>query len=77
MPISDDNDTRAMLELHSGVNLIEICMEKNTVSHQTHEEFTRMLNLDNESTDFMSPMHNTYEIVNLFLVLTFLILLRV
>ena len=59
VPISDDDDTRAILELHPGVNSIEIYMEKDNVSYQMHREFTHMLDLDNESTCFMSSMHNT------------------
>ena len=57
--ISDDDDIRAILELYSGINLIKLYMEKNTVRHRMHEKFTRMLDLDNESTSFMSSMHNT------------------
>ena len=59
MPITDDEDTRAMLALHPSVNLIEIYVKKSSMSHQTHGEFTRMLDLDNESTCFLSLVHNT------------------
>ena len=59
MPITDDDDTRAMFELHPFVNSIEIYVEKKDASHQMHGEFTRVLDLDNESTGFMSPIHNT------------------
>ena len=52
--ISDDDDTWAMLELYSIVNSIELYVEKDTLSLWVHGEFTHMLNLDNESTSFMS-----------------------
>ena len=48
-----------MLALHSGVNSIEIYVEKSSVSHQTYGEFTRMLDLENESMGFLSLVHNT------------------
>jgi len=32
--MSDNNDTRAMIELYLVVNLIELYVEKDTVSHQ-------------------------------------------
>ena len=58
MPMSDDDDTRTILELHPGANSIEINVEKDSVIHQMHGKFTYMLDLDNESTCFMSPVHN-------------------
>jgi len=36
MRISDDDGTQAMLELHSGVNSIELYMKKDTLSHRIH-----------------------------------------
>jgi len=59
MLITDDDDTRAMLELHPFVNSVEIYVEKKDVSYRMYGEFTCMLDLDNESTRFMSPVHNT------------------
>ena len=48
--ISDNDDTRTILELHHGMNLIEIYVEKDSVSHRMHGEYTFMLDLVNEST---------------------------
>ena len=57
-----DDDTQAMLELYAIVNLIKLYVKKDTPSHRMHEghrEFTRILDLNNDSTGFMSPVHNT------------------
>ena len=48
--IADDEDTRAMFQLYPSVNTIELYMEK------VQGEFSCMLDLDNESTGFMSPV---------------------
>jgi len=48
-----------MLELHPFVYLVEKYVEKEDMSHRIHREFTRMLDLDNESMGFMPPVHNT------------------
>ena len=48
-----------MLELCSSVNIIELYVEKEFVSYQLPKvlgEFSRMLDLDNESTSFMLPV---------------------
>ena len=57
--IADDDYTSAIIELHPFVNSVEIYVEKEDVSHRIPEKFTRMLDLDNESTGFISPVHNT------------------
>ena len=59
--ISDDEDTCVMLELFPIVNTIELYVDKDIVSHQMHEDYgesAHMLNLNNESTGFMSQVHN-------------------
>ena len=61
MEISDDDDTRAMLEISTVEHTIEFYAEKDTMSHrlpESHEKFTRMLDMDNESTSFMPSVHN-------------------
>jgi len=55
--ISNDDNTRAMFELYLVINIIELYMEKDSGSHQlpeSHEKLSRILDLDNESTGFMS-----------------------
>ena len=59
--ISDNDDTYAMLEMSKVEHTIKLYVEKDTVSHRLpegHGEFTCMLDLDNESTDFISLVHN-------------------
>jgi len=54
--ISDDDDCHAMLELYSPEHNIELYVKKCTMIHrepEDHGQFTRMLDLDNESTGFM------------------------
>jgi len=61
MKILNDDDTYAMLELYTVINIIELYMEKDFVSHQLpegHEKFSRMLDLDNESNEFISPVQH-------------------
>ena len=60
--ISDDDGCHAMFELFSAEHNIELYVKKDNVIHrkpQGHGQFTHMLNLDNESTGFMSPVYNT------------------
>ena len=49
--ILDDDDARALLELYIVINITELYVEKDYVSHQlteSHEEFSHMLDLNNE-----------------------------
>ena len=48
--ITDDEDTRVMLQLYPTENTIELYVEK------VQGEFSHMLVLDNELTRFMSPV---------------------
>ena len=60
--ISDDDDCHAMLELCSSDHSIELYVEKDIAFHlepEDHGHFTSMLDLDNESTGFMSLVYNT------------------
>ena len=60
--ISDDDDCHAMLELCSSEHNIELYVKKDNVFHpepENHGQFTRMLDLDNESTGFISSVYNT------------------
>ena len=60
--ISDDDDCHAMLELCSSDHNIELYVKKDNVFHpepENHGQFTRMLDLDNESTGFISSVYNT------------------
>ena len=55
--IADDEDTLVMLQLYLSVNTIELYAGKVFVSHhfpKIQGEFSRMLDLDNQSTGFMS-----------------------
>ena len=59
MKISDNEDTHVMLEMYSSVNIVVLYMEKDYVSHQllkAHEEFSRMLELNNKSMGFLSSV---------------------
>jgi len=60
--ISDDDGCHAMLELYSSEHNIELYVKKDIVIHrepEDHGQFTHMLDLDNESTCFMSSVYNT------------------
>jgi len=60
--ISDDDDYHAILELCSAEYNIELYVKKDIMIHRKSEgyrQFTRMLDLDNESTGFRSPVYNT------------------
>jgi len=60
--ISDDDDCHAMLELCSSEHSIELSVKKDIVIHRApkdHGQFTCILDLDNESTGFMSPVYNS------------------
>ena len=63
MRISDDDDCRAILELYAREeHTIELYVEKDILIHREpegHGQLTRMLDLDNESTGFISLIHNT------------------
>jgi len=59
--ISDDDDIHVILELYRVTNIIELYVKKDFVSHLLPEgygEFSRMLDLDNESTSFMSSVQH-------------------
>jgi len=71
--ISDDDDCHAMLELCSSKHSIKLYVKKDIVIHQEpedHGQFTRMLDLDNESTSFMPLIYNTQVFVNFIIVYT-------
>jgi len=57
--ILNDDVIRAMLELYPIIDTIELYAKKDSMSHKLPEgrgEFSCMLNLDDESTWFMSPV---------------------
>jgi len=55
--VNDDENVGVFLNSFSDIKTVELCVKKNYVSYQLlegHREFSYMLDLDNESTGFMS-----------------------
>ena len=71
----------AMLELCAfEEHTIKLYVEKDILIYREpdgHRQFTRMLDVVNESTCFISPIHNTYVSVNKIMVYTILFVLNI